>query len=175
MTNSVCAKRTGRLFFALWPDEETAQLLAQRQAPLEGGRRTHPLDFHLTLLFLGAQPADRLGELKSVVDQIDFNSIAITLDRYGEFPRQKVVWAGTTQAPPALVELRQQMLSMPALADLPFRREAGFVPHVTLARKTHAPQAVFEPIQWRARRIALATSSASTDGPRYRLLNCRSV
>ncbi|WP_397475350.1 RNA 2',3'-cyclic phosphodiesterase [Pusillimonas sp.] len=175
MNTPVSPERTGRLFFALWPDDDTARLIAQRQAALDGGRQTHPRDFHLTLLFLGMQPSEHLTDLKKVVEEITFNPILLTLDRYGEFSRQKVVWAGTGETPQALLELRQRLLSMPALAELPFRREAGFVPHVTLARKTQAPQQVFEPIAWRATRIGLADSTGNTGGPRYRLLACRDV
>lgn len=175
MTTPVSIERTGRLFFALWPDYETAKLLSARQAALDGGRQTHPNDFHLTLLFLGMQPAEHLAELKRVIDQIAFDPIPLTLDRYGEFPSQKVVWAGMGDTPQALTGLRERLLAMPALADLPFRREGQFVPHVTLARKTHLPQKLFEPIAWRATRIALADSTGNTEGPRYRLLACRDV
>src|SRR5690606_32096965 len=149
---------TGRLFFALWPDDITARKLSDAQGALDGGRRTHARDFHLTLAFLGVQPPERLTDLKAVVDAIEFSAIPVMLDRYGEFPKQKVVWAGMSQVPPALAELRVRLLQMPALAPLSFRREAGFVPHVTLARKAHAPHSPFEPIPWRAARIALAES-----------------
>lgn len=173
---SVSAKQhTGRLFFALWPDDETAARLADRQSALDGGRRTHARDFHLTLAFLGVQPVEQLAGLQEVVDRISFAAMPLTLDRYGEFPRQKVVWAGMSHVPPALPGLRLRLLDMPALAGLSFRREAGFVPHVTLARKTHAPQSSFEPISWRASRIALAESVDGDAPPRYRLLACRDV
>ena len=175
MATPITTERTGRLFFALWPDDKTANQLAQRQAALDGGRQTHARDFHLTLLFLGMQPVEQLANLQAVVDAIAFKPIVFTLDRYGEFPKQKVVWAGMNEPPQALLDLRQRLLSMPALSELPFRREAGFVPHITLARKTHAPQQDFEPIVWRATRIALADSTGSTEGPRYRLLACRDV
>jgi len=101
--------------------------------------------------------------------------MTLTLDRYGVFERQKVVWAGLSNAPEGLLQLRHGLLDMPALAALPFRREAGFVPHVTLARKTPMPQASFEPILWRASRLALAESVGGDAVPRYRLLACRDV
>lgn len=166
---------TGRLFFALWPDDDVARRLADRQAPLDGGRRTHARDFHLTLAFLGVQPLERLPDLRQVVDQVPFRALQLVLDRYGEFERQKVVWAGMSSVPEALPELRRRLLDMPALAQLSFRREAGFVPHVTLARKTRPPQAEFEAISWRATRIALAESAGEGAVPRYRLLACRDV
>lgn len=166
-------QNTGRLFFALWPDEETAKRLVERQAALEGGRLSHVHDLHLTLAFLGVQPVERLAGLKSVIDVIDFSAIDVVLDRYGEFSKQKVVWAGAGQEPAALHQLHDRLLQMPALAPLAFRREARFVPHVTLARKTQAPQAHFEPIFWRAARIALAESVGGDSLPRYRLLAYR--
>jgi len=172
---SLDSDRTGRLFFALWPDDQTASLLAQRQAVLDGGRRTHARDFHLTLMFLGTQSATQLPALQAVVDDIDFSAIPLILNTYGEFARQKVVWAGMTNVPTSLLDLRSRLLEMPALFAIPFRREAGFVPHVTLARKVPVPNAEFEPIHWQARRIALATSQAEGVVPRYRLLACRDV
>jgi len=166
-------QNTGRLFFALWPDDAVARQLADRQAALQGGRKTHARDFHLTLAFLGVQPLESLPDLRRVVDEIAFSPMSLILDRYGEFERQKVVWAGMGNVPQGLPELRRRLLDMPALARLAFRREAGFVPHVTLARKTHPPQTHFEAIDWRAARLALAESAGGEAVPRYRLLACR--
>jgi len=164
---------TGRLFFALWPDDDVARRLADTQSALEGGRKTHARDFHLTLAFLGVQPCESLPELRRVVEEIEFSALPLILDRYGEFSREKVVWAGISSVPEGLPQLRSRLLAMPALQRLSFRREAGFVPHVTLARKTHPPVSDFEPIPWRAARIALAESVGGEAVPRYRLLACR--
>ncbi|HUH87249.1 MAG TPA: RNA 2',3'-cyclic phosphodiesterase [Pusillimonas sp.] len=166
---------TGRLFFALWPDDNVARQLVHLQAPLEGGRKSHARDLHLTLAFLGVQPTASLPALLSVVDEIQFSAIDLTLDKYGQFERQKVVWAGTSQVPASLPELRNRLLDMAALRPLNFRREGGFVPHVTLARKTPMPQASFEPIIWRATRFALAESVGGDAVPRYRVLSCRNL
>jgi len=167
--------RTGRLFFGLWPDDEVARRLQQSQLPLEGGRQTHIKDFHLTLAFLGVQSAGMLPDLKRTVDETPFSAMPLTLDRYGEFRRQQVVWAGLGTVPEALYEFRLRLLDMPALSSLSFRREATFVPHVTLASKTGVPGAVFEPIMWRASRMVLAESVGGDAVPRYRILACRNV
>lgn len=164
---------TGRLFYALWPNEDVARQLAQRQAPIDGGRKSHARDFHLTLAFLGVQPPHLLPGLVQTVDEIEFNPLDFILDRYGSFERQKVVWAGMSQVPQGLVRLRQRLLEMPALAQLDYRREARFVPHVTLARKALMPQVAFESISWRSPCLALAESAGEGVVPRYRLLACR--
>lgn len=164
---------TGRLFYALWPNELVARQLADRQAPIDGGHKSHVNDLHLTLAFLGTQPTQLLPGLMQAVHDIPFVPLAFTLDCYGLFERQKVVWAGISHVPPGLIQLRQRLLQMPALSSLAFRREAGFVPHVTLARKALPPQAVFQPISWRSPCIALAESAGEGAVPRYRLLACR--
>lgn len=166
---------TGRLFFALWPDHEVVKRLVGLQEPLDGGRKSHALDLHLTLAFLGAQPADTLPALVSVVDDIEFSSISLVVDQYGQFERQKVVWAGPSQVPLSLIALRDRLLKMPAVAALGLRREAGFVPHLTLARKAPMPSINFEPIEWRVGRMALAESVGGDAVPRYRILACRDV
>lgn len=167
--------QTGRLFFALWPDATTADQLFMRQQELEGGRRSHVRDLHLTLAFLGAQPIEQLDALKAVVSTTEFAPIDLNIDCYGEFAKQKVVWAGLSHVPPELPALRERLLSSPALSSLPFRREAGFVPHITLARKAPLPQVPFKPIAWRAARFALAESIGGDAVPRYRLLACREL
>ena len=50
-----------RLFFALWPDAESAATLAavaRGCTALLGGKPTRAAAIHMTLVFLGEQPAD---------------------------------------------------------------------------------------------------------------------
>src|SRR5699024_1360543 len=129
---------TGRLFFALWPHEDAVRSIAGNQAALDG-RLTHPNDFHLTLAFLGRQPRHRLPGLVELVHALDAHAIPLDIDRYGCFERLRLVWAGPSQTPDRLTSLRQDLLDAPALEGLDVRREARFVPHVTLARKSRMP------------------------------------
>jgi len=83
-----------RLFFALWPGEAQCQALAQvqRQLPVPFGRPTHPLDIHLTLVFLGPATPEQRQCAEAAAGRVQNPSFEVILDRVGSFPRARVLW-----------------------------------------------------------------------------------
>lgn len=160
-----------RWFFALWPDETTRGILAERLrlwVP-DGARAVHPLDLHLTLVFLGELDPDRLACAESVADALVAAPIDLTLDRIGVFPRPQILWYGPTQTPGALldmVEALQRALCRCGMTPehRPYRA------HMTLARRVRAsaPEVVVEPLAWRAGEFVLAAGDPGAV-PRYRV------
>src|SRR5438045_2993707 len=88
-----------RLFYALWPDETVRDALSALQAPLQG-RRTQRANLHLTLAFLGMQPASLLPVLQGILQQLPQADIALTIDHSGHFAQRRIAWAGMWQIPP---------------------------------------------------------------------------
>lgn len=126
-----------RLFFALWPGPELAATLAgwaaQAQAAC-GGRAMRPDTLHLTLAFLGAVDADRVPDLVSQTQNHRALPASITLDRYGVFRRQGIVWAGPPDPQAALQNTYDGLWDW--LEPMGWRRPAqAFRPHVTLLRR----------------------------------------
>lgn len=172
-TEPAAAAPALRLFYALWPDAATRTALAALQDGL-GGRPTTPANLHLTLAFLGQQPATALPLLEAVLAELPSAPLPLTLNRSGYFERPRIAWIGPEPAPAALLDL-QRTLSQ-ALAQQPIRYQAAarFLPHVTLARNANAgPAPLDTPIPWRSSEIALACSETLPQGARYRVLAAR--
>jgi RNA 2',3'-cyclic 3'-phosphodiesterase len=140
-----------RLFFALWPDDATASALMQLQSPMRG--RTIPYsNLHLTLVFLGQQPATRLPEFKDILVRMPRADISLILDRLGYFQHKRIAWVGPSEAPGTLLALQSALVQSLRDRAVVFNSEHHYKPHVTLARDASLPADVtFDPIVWRAR------------------------
>jgi len=164
-----------RLFFALWPGPALAATLADWAAQAQaacGGRAMRPDTLHLTLAFLGAVDAERAAALAAATARQRAEPGSFSLDRYGTFARQGIVWAGPTQAPPALQRTHDALWNW--LEPLGFARPPqAFKPHVTLLRRAprldSAPDAP-PPVQWQYRRYVLVQSSPHNGVAHYRVL-----
>ena len=75
-----------KLFFALWPDSGTRDVLAATAGVLRrtcGGRAPPAHNLHLTLAFLGNVPAARLPELEDLAAAVHTEPFVLELDRIG--------------------------------------------------------------------------------------------
>ena len=161
-----------RLFLALWPENRERRQLAELAATVAGRRRVPDANLHLTLVFLGATPADRLTAYAAALADVPVPRLELFLDRYGYWPRSRILWLGSSRTPPELYEL---------VADLHRRlRACGFTPerrafqaHITLARKFPGPAPVqppAEPVRWPVEDVALVESLRDRTGSRYQVL-----
>lgn len=154
------ARAHRRLFFALWPSAAVRAAVAERRKHIEGlSRRPVPdHNLHLTLLFLGDQPADRLDGIVGAAETLEADRFSLVLDRFGWFARARVAWLGgpAPSAGRALVtELTTRMLASGLAFD-----DRPWTPHVTLFRKVHdRPEfPEIEPLAWPVDRFALIES-----------------
>jgi 2'-5' RNA ligase len=146
----------------------------QLQTPLQG-RKTRQQNFHITLAFLGAQPAALLPVLKTILGRLPEPDVALVLDRIGYFNRHRIAWAGMQDVPEKLCLLQRTLMQELAQHDIASDMHASFKPHVTLARDAPAPADMsFEPIRWQANQIALVQSVTEPAGVLYRMLASRS-
>jgi len=166
---------TLRLFYALWPDDATASALLQLQSPMHG-RRIPYSNLHMTLVFLGQQPAALLPDLKDILEHIPRMEISIRLDRVGYFPRNRIAWAGPRQAPDELFSLHQHLVQALTQRKVSFNGLHTYKPHVTLARDASLPpDLAFDPIDWHATQVALVQSTTTPEGSIYNVLATRSI
>ena len=168
-----------RLFFALWPDAGTRALLAGLQRALgqqAGGRLVAPENLHLTMAFLGMQPAPLLPAIAAVLDQIALPEMTLQVDCYGYFPRARIAWAGIVQPPAALLALHDALIAVLGRCDIGHDKEATFRPHITLMRNaTAGGAATVAPVCWHAPQLALVQSTTTARGPVYRVLARRAA
>lgn len=162
-----------RLFFALWPDEATRSALAGLLPSGQpgAGRPTAPENLHLTMAFLGMQPAQVLPALKQVLQALAFPELRLQLDCYGYFQRARIAWLGMQHPPPALLQLQRELSAALGQCGIGHDGESVFRPHVTLARNAPAPPRGAEPeIIWQAPQLALVRSTTTPGGPIYEVL-----
>ena len=159
-----------RLFYAVFVPDDIARRLAEAQRGLVGRwKPVPPHQMHLTLLFLGEVPEERLGELKGVGRDVAGSIPAFTARVHGtgHFPEagSPRVWFARVEGE-ELFELADRLReSLPEFDD-----GRAFKPHITLARKKGpAPRVapvVFD-LEFPVRRMALVRSRLSPRGPSY--------
>ncbi|WP_068827239.1 RNA 2',3'-cyclic phosphodiesterase [Pseudomonas sp. BMS12] len=161
-----------RLFFALpVPEPLAAHIADWRQQLACDGALVHPEDLHLTLVFLGSQPAARLPELQALTSQLrGEQAFELQLDQLGCW-RGGLLHLAPSQPPTALLRLQRNLQDQLTQAGFT-REERGYRPHLSLARQAQAPTAgeAFQ-FTWRVDSFALFSSQFVTIGPRYRLID----
>lgn len=162
---------TERLFFALWPGDAQRRALTRVQGglPFPAGREAHPLDIHLTLVFLGPVGLRQRGCAEQAAAQVRGHAFELILDRVGSFPRSCTRWCGIDSCPQPLKDLVGALNN--ALGNCGFVPESRpFRPHITLARKAAVLESrlLEHPIQWPVEEFVLAYSQGGPP-PRYRI------
>jgi 2'-5' RNA ligase len=182
-----------RLFFALRPAQGCADALAalaDRLAPITGGRPVARGNLHLTLLFLGALDARAAAAAADAGDaaaaawhraggrEVDGGrpegAIRIPLDTLGRFHGARVAWIGPVTIPPPLTAFHTALRDAVGAAGVGFDRRP-FAPHVTLLRKalhTPPPDMLQAALVLCADRFALMRSDSGPDGVVYRPVRC---
>jgi len=159
-----------RLFFALGcPADLAGRLCRWRDSLGIEGRPVPATNLHLTLAFLGAQPARRLTELTQLGERLDTQGFALQLERFGMLG-EDVACLFAEQIPEALLRLNRQLRE--GLEELGITLDPRpFRPHLTLLRQaapiddSHAPA-----FAWDVRQFGLYLSQNSAEGVRYQPL-----
>ena len=165
-----------RLFLALWPDDITRKKLADVQKMLgkidrlKTAKPVAAANLHITTHFLGAVKDEVHSQLEALLSEVKAQSCTLVIDRWGYFPRAKVLWLGA-DLPAALNDLVEQTQSC-IQQCIDGYEQKRFVPHVTVFRKARHPMEVdeFHPIEWNIDRFALVESVTHPEGPEYRVL-----
>jgi len=148
-----------KLFFALWPDDEARKALVRLQQPVRG-RLIPPDKLHLTMAFLGLQPAEALPVLLGILEEMPAPPLRLVIDCYGYFKRPQIAWAGPSVAPAALVALQAELMERLEAAGFSAATHGEFKPHVTLAREAKEAPGEFlsAPVVWNVSRLSLVES-----------------
>jgi 2'-5' RNA ligase len=163
-----------RLFFALWPDAEVTEQLAQMagQLNLESrSRRIDPNNYHVTLAFIGEVPAAKLAVLREIGQSLHEGRFSFSCDSIEFWRESQVVVAAARAAPPGLLNLWRKLHDA---IGLPRERLHA---HVTLARKvTQAPvPQAMSPVVWRATSFSLIRSDTGGVESAYTVLDTWSL
>jgi RNA 2',3'-cyclic 3'-phosphodiesterase len=165
-----------RVFFALWPEPATRDLVAAMTRDVvrgAGGSAPRPESIHLTLAFVGDVPPERVAALETI-GRDSARAIApftFVLDRVGAFRDSGIAWLGTNAMPVELDRLARALNEGLEAAQFHTERRP-FHAHVTLARRCRKlpHESAIAPIAWRVECVALTVSELSPRGSRYREL-----
>ncbi|MBL4916328.1 RNA 2',3'-cyclic phosphodiesterase [Tabrizicola sp. DMG-N-6] len=123
-----------RVFFGLDLPVHLRNRLAVEALALRLPRRVAPEDLHLTLVFLGEVPPDRLQALHEAAEALSMPGFALRIEGLGLFGRSapNALWAGLAPEP-ALEALQAKLeTALRRAGATPEKRR--FVPHITLGR-----------------------------------------
>lgn len=162
------------LFFALWPSERQRELLRDTINPaltsVEGSfvdRR----NWHVTLVYVGTFPEERIPGLMAAVDIIEPVNIRLRFDRLTFWQRPRVACLDVMTIPPELGHLVRSIEQ----ALMPFGytpNERTYRPHITAARKarTFAEVRLSRAVELQWSEFELVESISIRGGVRYHVL-----
>jgi len=155
-----------RLFFALWPGDDTRDALADWSEAMHracGGRRITADKVHATLAFLGERPADELAALAATAGLVNAPPFELVLDQARYWKQQRIAWAGASTVPAALGTLSESLRALLSERGFTFDSKP-FVPHITLVRDASRPKELpsLAPIRWPVESFCLVQSSGGT-------------
>ncbi len=162
-----------RLFYAIFPPRKVQEALGeaqQRVQSFKGWKLSPSHQLHITLLFLGQQPEERLAEFRRIGREVAATvpAFKVELGGTGYFPAtgSPRVWfvKATGVGLEALARGLQQSLAIESKA---------FSPHLTLARKK-GPAPRIGPmvmnLQFKAEAVCLVESKLERSGSKYRVI-----
>lgn len=152
-----------RVFFGLEIPAPQRSALAVQQFLLPLPRAQDPQDFHLTLVFLGDLPENRVEEAHLVAETLRLPAFDLTIADLGLFggDKPRVAWAGLQPCEPLM---RLQAKLDHALRQAGFTPDSRrYAPHVTLGRWSQA----LPPDQ--AMRLERAVATTRFDLPPFRV------
>ncbi|MGZ8158458.1 MAG: RNA 2',3'-cyclic phosphodiesterase [Methylobacter sp.] len=164
---------TSRLFFALWPDDETRQTLARLSQSIaaKGCKWVQPHNLHATLVFLGQVNEDVASLIRQLAAGIAVPPFELTFDRLSYWSRPRVLCLTCRQpVPEAAMMLASALTEAAENCDLQTDTRP-YTPHITLARHArYLPEVTFEPIIWRAEAFCLVESCSEPGGVIYKVI-----
>lgn len=174
MTESA-AKKSARVFFALWPGVDEQIAMAEWQPHLYklcGGRVTPIEKLHNTLVFLGEVQKERLPDLHLAASEVKAASFHMVWNQAAYWKHNHIVYAAPASMPQELIRLVNGLEQCLLLHQFTFERRA-YQPHVTLLRHADCNGGLkreMKQVEWKVRDFALVESVSTGQGVRYDVL-----
>lgn len=162
---------SSRLFFALWPDDQTRLELIRLSHAIDtnGFKPVQPQNVHVTLVFLGNVDADSELLIRNSVASISSEPFALTFDGLSFWRKPGILCLTCSQLSREVEilvnELTRQVTNCGLQTDT-----RPYKPHITIARHArYLPDINFEPIVWRAESFCLVESCSVPGGVCYKV------
>jgi 2'-5' RNA ligase len=162
-----------RLFFALWPDEDTRTQIdhVAREFKSQNIKPVKQSNLHITLEFLGEVSAEDQAALIEKIDKLELEPFEIELTRIGWWHKPQILWIGTRHVPKELTRLVKSIKKCVRKQGLKTDKRE-YHPHVTIARKVKEvviPNKALH-IPWQVNRFVLVVSSTNENGAEYQVI-----
>jgi len=163
-----------RLFIALWPDAALRRQLIEvtgDAADLCGGRAVPPENYHVTLSFLGDQPAVAVEALSAALDRVQVPAFTLTLNHYDCWPEPGIFWFGPDDWPDTCRLLVTRIDRVLDALDIRVDKKE-LKPHITLARKVTVLPELPAPaaVDWPVHDFVLVASTVTQQGSEYSII-----
>ena len=163
-----------KLFYALWPSHRQRELLRDTINPVLSaveGQSVDRRNWHVTLVYIGEFPEERIPGLMAATELIDPGEIRLRFDTLTFWQRPKIACMHAKIVPPEL----EHLMSALQQALIPFGIEPEkrvYRPHITVSRKVRAFPDVrlTRPIELSFSEFALVDSISSRGEVQYRPL-----
>lgn len=161
-----------RLFFGLWPDDRQRNTLRDQIQPVISGVEGNAVNrrnWHVTLVFIGAFPEEKMPELMVRSMHVEPDPIRLRLDKVTFWPRPKIACLQALTVPDELRKLKSDLEAVVSHFGIE-PEKADYKPHITAVRNARP----FEPVrlartvelQWDS--FELIESIPGAGGPTYR-------
>ncbi len=160
-----------RLFFALWPDNRQHESLRNAISPvarLVEGNAVYRGNWHVTLVFVGQFPEDRVAELLNAAASIKTDPFRLRFDRLTFWQRPRIACLQAMSVPAPLEALVRDLRGVLKVFDHEPAMEA-YRPHITAVRRarTFEPIILARPLQLQWSGFELVESISSPGGVQY--------
>ncbi|OEG00052.1 2'-5' RNA ligase [Vulcanibacillus modesticaldus] len=159
--------------------EEIVNLMPNIKLKFQGGRWVPKENMHITMLYLGEVPDEKLGSVdKAMFEAIKgIDPFELWVEGIGAFPNTKkpnILWAGVQGELKFLIKLYRQLLKEVQNEGLPYDAKPHFKPHLTLARKistiANDDDIFLKTSSWRVDSLELYQSIFINGGVKYKRL-----
>ena len=163
-----------RLFFALWPDDRQRDTLRNTISPAARtveGNAVPRGNWHVTLVFVGNFPEERVGELLTAAAAVSVEPFRLRFDRVCYWQRPKIACLQAMSVPSELATLVDDINKVTANFGIE-PESATYRPHVTAVRKARPfePIVLARPLELNWSEFALVESVSTREGVQYRPL-----
>jgi 2'-5' RNA ligase len=161
-----------RLFFALWPDQQTRWKCQQLLDGIRAAGKPLAADnIHVTVLFLGHVNEVQQQAMVIAAGQIKPESMRICFDRLAYWKKPAIVCLDASEQTDSNLLNLAEILKLAASQNGIAVEQRPYVPHVSLLRKAKfLPPLQFEPISWQSQSFCLVESCSTPGGVEYRVL-----